>query len=88
MGKEEQLLECWRELPVEAQDQVLALMHSLQFAPAAPDFGAPEHLTVHSPQQLDQLLLEGLESGDPITVTDEWWEQKRDRLFNHLPPPQ
>lgn len=30
---------------------------------------------------LDQLLLEGLDSGDPIRTTDEWWEQERSRLL-------
>ena len=30
MGKEEQLLECWRELPPEAQEQILNLAQSLQ----------------------------------------------------------
>jgi antitoxin ParD1/3/4 len=34
-------------------------------------------------EQLDSLLLEGLESleqGNSIEATDEWWEQERDRL--------
>jgi hypothetical protein len=30
MSKEEILLECWRELPIEAQEQVLALAQSLK----------------------------------------------------------
>jgi hypothetical protein len=38
--KEQQLLECWRELPPDAQDQVLQLAQSLQpepeFAPQTP----------------------------------------------------
>lgn len=40
MSKEEQLLECWRELPPEAQDQVLHLAQSLkpepEFVPQTP----------------------------------------------------
>jgi hypothetical protein len=40
MSKEEQLLECWRELPPEAQDQVLQLAKSLkpepEFVPQTP----------------------------------------------------
>jgi hypothetical protein len=40
MGKEEQLLECWRELPPEAQDRVLQLAQSLkpqpEFVPQTP----------------------------------------------------
>jgi hypothetical protein len=30
MSQEEILLECWRELPIEAQEQVLALAQSLK----------------------------------------------------------
>ncbi len=33
MGKEDLLLECWRELPPEAQDQVLQLARSLKPQP-------------------------------------------------------
>jgi hypothetical protein len=40
MSKEEQLLECWRELTPEAQDQVLQLAKSLkpepEFVPQTP----------------------------------------------------
>lgn len=40
MGKEEQLLECWRELSPEAQEQVLQLAQSLkpqpEFVPQTP----------------------------------------------------
>ena len=32
-----------------------------------------------SEEKLEALLLEGLE-GDPIEVTDAWWEEKRARL--------
>ena len=32
-------------------------------------------------ERLDSLLLEGLESGESIEVTDEWWQEKRDRLI-------
>lgn len=27
-------------------------------------------------ERIETLLLEGLESGEPIEVTDEWWEAK------------
>jgi antitoxin ParD1/3/4 len=30
-------------------------------------------------QKLESLLVEGLDSGDPLTATDLWWEEKRDR---------
>jgi hypothetical protein len=33
MSKEEILLECWRDLPLEAQEQVLALAQSLKPEP-------------------------------------------------------
>jgi antitoxin ParD1/3/4 len=33
------------------------------------------------PDKLEQQLLDGLESGKPIEVTDEWWEQKRAQLL-------
>ncbi len=32
----------------------------------------------------EELLIEGLESGEAIEVTDEWWEQKRTHLMNKL----
>jgi antitoxin ParD1/3/4 len=31
-------------------------------------------------QQVESLLVEGLESGEPIEATDDWWEQKRTQL--------
>ncbi|MBD2179640.1 type II toxin-antitoxin system ParD family antitoxin [Planktothrix sp. FACHB-1355] len=34
--------------------------------------------------QMEELLLEGLDSGEPIEVTDEWWEQKRTDLLERL----
>ncbi|PSF34495.1 type II toxin-antitoxin system ParD family antitoxin [Aphanothece hegewaldii CCALA 016] len=35
-------------------------------------------------EQLESLLLEGLESVETIEVTDEWWEQKRLKLLNKI----
>ena len=32
-------------------------------------------------EKLDNLLLEGLESGKSIEVTDEWWQKKQERLI-------
>ena len=34
--------------------------------------------------QLETLLLEGLDSGEPIEITEEWWEQKRTQQLNNL----
>jgi antitoxin ParD1/3/4 len=31
-------------------------------------------------EKLDSLLLEGLASGEPIEVTDQWWQEKQERL--------
>jgi antitoxin ParD1/3/4 len=31
-------------------------------------------------ERIESLLLEGLESGEPIEVTDAWWSQKRAQL--------
>lgn len=31
-------------------------------------------------QRVESLLIEGLESGEPIEATDDWWEQKRTQL--------
>ena len=31
-------------------------------------------------EKLDNMLLEGLASGEPIEVTDEWWQKKQERL--------
>ena len=30
--------------------------------------------------KLEAMLLEGLDSGEPIEITDEWWENKRTEL--------
>ncbi|MEO1506727.1 MAG: type II toxin-antitoxin system ParD family antitoxin [Cyanobacteria bacterium J06633_23] len=37
--------------------------------------------------QVDSLLVEGLDSGSPITVTNSWWEQKRVWLTNSSDQP-
>lgn len=34
--------------------------------------------------QIESLLIEGLESGEPIEATDDWWEQKRTRLVERF----
>lgn len=31
-------------------------------------------------EKLDSMLLEGLASGEPIEVTDQWWQEKQERL--------
>jgi antitoxin ParD1/3/4 len=32
-------------------------------------------------KRVESLLLDGLESGEPIEVTEEWWEQKYGQLL-------
>ncbi|GAP94080.1 hypothetical protein [Leptolyngbya sp. NIES-2104] len=83
MSREEQLLEYWRKLSSDAQAQVLEFTRALQADKNSTDPGAPQHLTIESREQLDRLLQAGLDSGEPIEVTDDWWEQKRDRLLNN-----
>jgi antitoxin ParD1/3/4 len=36
-------------------------------------------------KKLEIMLLEGLDSGKPIEVTDEWWEQKRAQIMQSFP---
>ena len=35
-------------------------------------------------KRLETLLLEGLDSGAPIEITEEWWENKRKELIKRL----
>ena len=34
--------------------------------------------------RLKTLLLEGLDSGEPIEINDDWWQQKRIQLLERL----
>lgn len=36
-------------------------------------------------QKLEAMLLEGLDSGEAIEVTDEWWEKKRAQITQRFP---
>jgi antitoxin ParD1/3/4 len=35
-------------------------------------------------KQIEKLLLEGLNSGEPVEITDDWWSQKRTELIERL----
>ncbi len=35
-------------------------------------------------KQIEKLLLEGLNSGKPVEITDDWWSQKRLELMEKL----
>ncbi|NJP11239.1 MAG: type II toxin-antitoxin system ParD family antitoxin [Leptolyngbyaceae cyanobacterium RU_5_1] len=41
-----------------------------------------ERLAQH--KRIESLLLEGLESGEPVEATDDWWEQKRTQLVERF----
>ena len=84
MSKEELLLTYWRELPPEIQDQVLETFRSLQPDQDNPNELGPEHLTIRSSEHLNELILEGINSGEPIAITDEWWETKRRTLLERV----
>ena len=35
-------------------------------------------------EHIESLLLEGLESGEPVEATEDWWEQKRTQLVKRF----
>ena len=35
-------------------------------------------------ERVEALLLEGIEGGEPIAVTDDWWNQKRTQLIERV----
>lgn len=35
-------------------------------------------------ERVDALILEGLDSGEPIDITDEYWEQKKRKLIERF----
>jgi len=40
-----------------------------------------QHQKQGEKQQIEALLLEGLNSGEPMEIADAWWEQKRASLI-------
>ncbi|MGJ3246649.1 MAG: ribbon-helix-helix domain-containing protein [Elainellaceae cyanobacterium] len=44
-----------------------------------------EQERVAQQERVESLLLEGLDSGEPVEATDDWWEQKRNQLVERLP---
>lgn len=38
-------------------------------------------------ERIDTLLLEGLESGEPIAITPEYWEEKKRKLTERRAKP-
>ncbi len=39
----------------------------------------------HAQQRLEEMLIAGLDSGNPIEITDDWWQNKRTELSQKLP---
>lgn len=67
-----------------ADDLVTALIN--QAADDAEDNNnpGPEHLQARSIDHLQELLQAGLDSGEPIEVTDEWWETRRQSILSKI----
>lgn len=38
-------------------------------------------------ERIESLLLEGVESGEPVEATEDWWEQKRTQLVERFHQP-
>jgi antitoxin ParD1/3/4 len=38
-------------------------------------------------EQVEALLLQGIDSGEPIVATDDWWNQKRQQLVERSDQP-
>jgi len=43
-----------------------------------------EQARIAQQARIESLLVEGLESGEPIAATDDWWEQKRTQLVERF----
>ncbi|EKQ69203.1 hypothetical protein OsccyDRAFT_1825 [Leptolyngbyaceae cyanobacterium JSC-12] len=43
-----------------------------------------ERERVAQQERIESLLLEGLESGEPLEATDGWWEEKRSQLVKRF----
>ena len=46
-----------------------------------------EQTRIAQQHQIEALLIEGLDSGEPIEVTEDWWDEKRSRLITQLQSP-
>jgi antitoxin ParD1/3/4 len=47
-----------------------------------------EQARVAQQVRVEALLLEGLESGDGVEATNNWWDEKRARLVEQYQPPE
>ncbi|NER01080.1 MAG: type II toxin-antitoxin system ParD family antitoxin [Cyanothece sp. SIO2G6] len=43
-----------------------------------------EQIRITQQHQIEALLIEGLDSGEPIGATEDWWDEKRSRLLTQL----
>jgi hypothetical protein len=48
------------------------------------DFGAPEHLTIRSREDLEAKLQEGIESGPKVEMTDDEWASIRREVAERI----
>jgi antitoxin ParD1/3/4 len=65
-----------------ANEVLIALIEQAQAQEENAAQNGPEHLQIQSRSHLNTLLTEGLESGEAIEVTDQWWEEKRQLLLD------
>jgi antitoxin ParD1/3/4 len=47
-------------------------------------FPIREQVRVAQQNRVEALLLEGLDRGEAIVATDDWWEQKRNQLVEQF----
>jgi antitoxin ParD1/3/4 len=43
-----------------------------------------EQERISQQKRIESLLLEGLDSGEPVEATDDWWEEKRIQLVERF----
>ena len=72
---QETVLSRMQDLPTSAQEVVLWFVEQLQ----------QSHVP-SSKELLDAMLIAGLESGDAIEATDEWWAEQRLALAQRNQP--
>lgn len=75
MSKEEILLECWRDLPLEAQEQVLALAQSLKPLQVEPEFLPQNALG----RKLWEIRQRAIANGMKLLTEEEFEQELADR---------
>lgn len=68
-----------RQLSLPERQQLFErLLHDI--APEPPN-------TFHNDQELEAMLMEGIHSGQALTITPEYWRQKREQLIQRFGEP-